>query len=357
MQTTRILLITTGGTIGGNIADDSTGKMKPRSFDKIIRPTIQSIKRKWSIEPEIETFEMCDEDSSDIRPKHWTQLCNIITKRYDEFDSFVIAHGTNTLGYTSAALSFALTNINKPVILTGSQVPFGDLGADALMNLQNAIRIAVWPYDQIKGVMVVFGSRIITGTRVKKSTEFDYDAFKSFSVSEIGQIGRVININKYNLGRHNDYLKQHSQPALMKASLKVASKFESQIVSLTEFPGMSEKIFDTLLDSGVKGFILRAFGAGDPFQGLRKTFERLKKKNAPLIVTTQAPNGNSNFQVNQPGQILAEMDLAIPAFDMSIEAITTKLSWLLAQKTPFESMKSEMHKDLHGEIRVTQDIR
>ena len=133
-------------------------------------------------------------DSSDITPKHWIDLVNLIEVNYDEYDSFIVTHGTNTLGYTCAALSFAFANLNKPVILTGSQVPSGMPGSDALTNLNNAIRVAVWPYHPVKGIVAVFGSHIITGTRVKKSTEFDYDAFQSFTSASIGRIGRIINI-------------------------------------------------------------------------------------------------------------------------------------------------------------------
>jgi L-asparaginase len=362
-ESKKILLITTGGTIGGETADSEIVKATDKGksgvdFRNRVAPTLESIKEKWTTDVDIEPFFLDRVDSSDILPLHWTKLSDKIKTEYDNFDSFLITHGTNTLGYTCAALSFAFENIDKPVILTGSQVPFGNPGSDALMNLDNAIQIAVYPYKDtpIKGVMAVFGSHIITGVRVKKSTEFDYDAFSTFTSSSLGRIGRIISINEKNLQRHVSYLSKFSNPALSSKTLKVQNKFDTNIASFTEFPGMSADFFETVVKvNNVKGIILRAFGAGDASKHLRKGFEFLKTMKIPIVVTTQAPNGNSNFQVNEPGQQLKELDLAIPAFDMSIESQTTKLAWLLGQGLDYELIKIKMIEDLRGEINVTRD--
>jgi len=363
----KILLISTGGTIAGQVAKDKQDSQKIRVADdlsEIIKPTIYYFKEKWGIDVEINSYELCSEDSSDILPQHWIQLVEIIVNDYDSYDSFIITHGTNTLGYTCAALSFALANLNKPVILTGSQVPSGMPGSDALSNLNNAIRIAVWPHEPtVKGVVAVFGSHIFTGTRVKKSTEFDYDAFQSFASASIGRIGRIIIINEENLKKHNGYLEtKFYNRALTSKDLIVENEFDMRIASLTEFPGMSKDIFRSLVENNdIKGFVFRAFGAGDVSHHLHDSFEYLKEKEIPIVVTTQAPNGNSNFQVNEPGQHLKENNLAIPAFDMSIESQTTKLAWLLAKKgkgkLSYEDIKREMITDYHGEINVLIEKR
>ncbi len=289
-------------------------------------------------------------------------MADLIYKKYDEFDAFIITHGTNTLGYSCAALSFAFANLNKPVVLTGSQVPSGMPGSDALTNLNNAMRVAVWPYQPaIKGVVAVFGSHIITGTRVKKNTEFDYDAFESFSTGSIGRIGRIININKQNLIKHHGYLQSDFyNPALSKEDLICKNDFDMNIASLTEFPGMSSDIIINLVEKNdIKGFIFRAFGAGDVSHNLHPAFEYLKGKGIPIVVTTQAPNGNSNFQVNKPGQDLKEKGYAIPAYDMSIESQTTKFGWLLAQKAKrelsYKDIGNKMITDMRGEITVLKE--
>ena len=132
------------------------------------------------------------------------------------------------MGYTSAALSFALENVGKPVVVTGSQVPFGWSGSDAKMNIENSLRVATWPHDEgIKGVICVFGSHVIAGTRAKKDTEFDYDAFKSFNTASLGRIGRIIDINRDNVERHHRYLARRAPAATTAADLRVRETVQS----------------------------------------------------------------------------------------------------------------------------------
>ena len=367
MTAHRIMLITTGGTIAGQVASDKRDDDSTRdadSFTELMAPTINYLNSHLDLEIDVRPYNLCNVDSSDILPQHWKQLVDLISSNYDSNESFIITHGTNTLGYTCAALSFALANLNKPVILTGSQVPAGLPGTDGLTNLDNAIRVAVWRRERnpIKGVLAVFGSHIISGTRVKKDTEFDYDAFKSFGVGSIGRIGRIININETSLAKHLSYLSTAEYPsARTAADLVCENDFDMRIASLTEFPGMSPRFFQTLVEKeSVRGFILRAFGAGDASSHLRSAFEYLKANEIPIVVTTQAPNGNSNFQVNDPGKHLRDHDLAIPAFDMSIEAQTTKLAWLLAKKNKgelsYRELCKKMRQDIRGEINVLWEV-
>jgi len=380
----RILLITTGGTIAGNVAhnddvevlpDDAGIERDAEAFGRLIAETRTVLEEQIRKEivitpytrPGVEEPGLCDIDSSDVKPELWTDLSQVIYDEYDEYDSFIITHGTNTLGYTCAALSFALANAGKPIVLTGSQVPAGLPGTDAVTNLENALRVATWQPEQqddvrMEGVMAVFGSFIITGTRVKKDTEFDYDAFKSFSVGSIGRIGRIIHIDETNLGKHRSYLRTgRYTKARKQRDLVLENKFDMNIASLTEFPGMNVAFFATLVENcGVRGFILRAFGAGDPATTLRPAFEYLKTQQIPIVVTTQAPNGNSNFQVNDPGRWLRENDMAIPAYDMSIEAQTAKLGWLLAKKAKnelsYERLCKDMVEDMRGEVNPIWEI-
>ncbi|MBF0180274.1 MAG: asparaginase [Magnetococcales bacterium] len=366
-KTYRIHLITTGGTIAGQVASDKQDtnmKRDAASFTSLIGPTIDYLNRHHRLDIEVTPYEIADKDSSNIKPEDWTKLVNHIKDEYDNHDAFIITHGTNTLGYTCAALSFAIANPSKPILLTGSQVAAGLPGSDALSNLENALRLAAWPRETspIKGIMAVFGSHIITGTRVKKDTEFDYDAFKSFSIGSIGRIGRIININEANLQKHLSYLKTGLYPEAKNADQLVCeNEFDMRIVSLTEFPGMSSDLFKSLVEhNDIQGFILRAFGAGDPCMDHERAFEYLKGKGIPIIVTTQAPNGNSNFQVNDPGKLLRDKKLAIPAYDMSIEAMTTKLAWLLAKKSKgditYKNLCTEMVHDIRGEINVLWEV-
>jgi L-asparaginase len=357
----RIKIIFTGGTVAGNVAKSDVSqntKSDPSSFMSVLENSIEVVKQNWNVEIEPTITELFNVDSSNINPENWKMLAETIQETYDDVDAYIILHGTNTMGYTAAALSFALENINKPVIITGAQVPLGYLGSDATTNLVNSLRLAVWGYHEIKGVVAVFGSKIIAGTRVKKGTDFDYDPFSSFQSGSLGQIGRFMKIDDQALAKYVSYLSKDKPLAIQSRVLSVKSEFHTGcIASLTEFPGMSPDIITTLADNeNVKGFILRSFGAGDPNARLFEAFEYLKSKEIPIVVTTQAPGGLANFQVNETGQYLRENDLAIPAYDMSIEAMTTKLGWLLAQNLTYEKIKIKMLEDLHGEITIGSEL-
>lgn len=362
-QIKRVRFIFTGGTLAGNVAKHD-GRLEDRPLNsdeillKFLTPTIEVVRSTWGVQIEPSAIDLLNEDSSNITAQDWEAIIEEIKKSYDETDSFIIVHGTNTMAYTAAALSYALENINKPVIITGAQVPLGYLGSDATTNLVNALRMAVWNFHEVKGVMVVFGSRIISGVRAKKGTDFDYDPFSSFQAGSLGQIGRFMKIDDAAMSKHISYLSKKSPLALQSSMLKIKSQFDTEsIASLTEFPGMSKDVLISLADSGrVKGVIFRSFGAGDPNQNLFEGFEYLKSKQIPIVVTTQAPGGVSNFQVNETGQYLKQHDLAIPAYDMSIESMTTKLAWLLVQDLSYEQIKHAMTEDLHGEISVHVEL-
>ena len=350
-----------------NNDDEDDAKMTPkqkRLFDAISN-TSQFVQDKSGESYSLEEYKsvisaIMKETNVDEEEKRYPTLdeAEKIRDDYDDYDSFIVLHGTNTMGYTAAALSFALENINKPVIITGAQVPLGYLGTDAVTNLVNSLRLAVWGYHEIKGVMAVFGSKIISGVRVKKGTDFDYDPFKSFQTGSLGQIGRFMKLDESALKKHISYLSKSKPLAIQSRVLSVKEGFDTKsIASLTEFPGMSADVFKSLVENnGIKAFIFRAFGAGDPSDHLFPAFEYLKENKIPIVVTTQAPSGVASFQVNETGKHLKDNDLAIPAFDMSIESMTTKLGWLLAQDLDYEQIKFKMSEDLHGEINVESEL-
>ena len=351
----NLLIISTGGTIAGrSINSDSQESFRYKGTERFPE-ILETAKRQMNI-ARIEPIEVCDEDSSNICPFHWVKLIDVICKNYDEFDSFLITHGTNTMGYTSAALSFALGNLGKPVIITGAQVPFGKAGSDSVLNLENAIRVAV--DERLAGVLVVFGSHIIIGARAKKTTEFDYDAFKSFnSVASLGRIGQQIRIDK---ASHSAFQQHLGTMARYANELDVYKNFNMNIASLTEFPGMSsEYLINQVECMKVEGIILRSSGTGDPnilpegrnneFGNLRDGFDYLRERRIPIIITTHAPDGIAKMDINEPGKLARDLG-AVAAWDMSIESMTVKLGWLLGQELKYENIKSRMLESIRGEI-------
>jgi L-asparaginase len=377
MAGNKILLLATGGTIAQTHDDTgiATKGKDSTPFETIVMDIKDSLNEKAARTPNPEIHEIehiqvepfLNKDSSNVVSKDWEAIIEKIVDDYDKYDGFVITHGTNTLGYTSAALSFALKAIGKPVVLTGSQVSFGYPGSDAPMNLENSIRVAAYAKERLHGVMVVFGSMIITGTRVKKTNEFNYDAFEAFnSPHTIARIGNTIRFDAEALSSHlNLYFERGnaSTQKLLKAGVKSEFLMES-IASLTEFPSTNPSVFESLIEyANIKGFILRSYGAGDPnvvdpekiegkldYKCLNETFEYLEKKEIPIVVTTQAPNGKASMNINDPGKYAGSKLNAIPAHDMSIESMTVKLAWLLGQGCSYKEIHYEMSRSLRGEI-------
>jgi len=358
----KLYIITTGGTISQK-RDKITGRSEDAGqtdgnvFAELLKDELDN----HGYEVEVVEGTKEPKDSSNIVPEDWVSIIDTIVKYYDKADSFLITHGTNTLGYTSAALSFAFGNLGRRVVLTGSQVPHGSSGSDALMNLQNAARVAMTDEKELFGVVVVFGSKIITGARVKKRTEFDYDGFDSFSTTfPIGRVGSKLKFDENALKEHNDHYKLRARIA---DQLEVFKKFNSNIVSLTEFPGMSPKIFEALYDElKVEGFVFRAVGAGDPniapdnaahtYTNLKEAFDFLQSRKIPIVVTTQSATGTSSMDIN-PSGITAHKMGAIEAWDMSMEAMTVKLMWLLGKGAKYEHIRGMMHSSVKGEVIVT----
>jgi len=357
----KVLIILTWGTISWNTAEsDVIENIKSdwNAFLSSLEKSVSIIKKNRWMDINCSIKELLDIDSSNINPDNRIAIVNTIHDEYDTYDSFIVLHWTNTMWYSTAACSFALENLNKPVIFTGSQVPLWYLWSDSETNLVNSLRIAVRWYHEIKWVMAVFWSKIITWTRVKKWTDFDYDPFNAFQTWSLGKIGRFIKIDEAALNKHTSYLSKKRSLAIQGKILYVNNNFDiEKIVSLSEFPWMDPDIFKSLVENNwIKAFILRSYWAWDPNEKLFPVFKYLKEKKIPIVVTTQAPWGTANFEVNETGQYLKKNDLAIPAYDMSIEAMTVKLSWLMGQWLSYEKIKIKMLEDLHWEIITNSEL-
>ena len=237
----KILIISTGGTISQihtqkGIAISNAKSFKGDTFSNILN----NFKEELNIDV-IDSRTILNKDSSNIVPEDWNKIIDTIVEEYDNYTAFIVTHGTNTMGYTCSAISFAIENLGKPIIFTGSQVSYGMIGTDAIMNLENALRIIADDNCKLAGVCCVFGSKVITGTRVKKKTEFDYDAFKTFGrVLDIAKIGNSIIYNEEELKKHLSFLGSKSK---LKSGLIIKDKFDTNIVSLTEFPRIKSKLF------------------------------------------------------------------------------------------------------------------
>ena len=343
----KILIVYTGGTISSK--DGDIGVFDSGDFVRILNYK----KSKFGIS-KIDAKTVLNKDSGNMIMQDWQTIVDAIVAEYDNYDAFIVTHGTETMGYSTAAVSFALPNLGKPVCFTGSQSAFAAAGSDAIMNLENCLRVITTRRDLV-GVFLVFGTQIVSGTRVKKQSEFDYDAFKcSARFRALGVLGSAIIFNDTEVDTH---LETIINPAKTKKQLTIQNKFEDKIAVLTEFPGMRSEIIIDLAKNGTRGFILRSYGSGVPnvavegakYPNLRPAFKYLQDHKIPLVITSQAHTGVACMCIYEPS-ILAKKLGAIAGKDICIESAVAKLAWLLGQNQSYAQICETMQKNIKGEI-------
>lgn len=324
----KVLIIFCGGTI-------SMSKNKEGSLE-----IAHGAEQFFQLEPrvvdlaEIDVHFLCNVDSADMQTEIWVEMVKVIQEKYDQYDGFVVTHGTNTLSYSASAISFAIQNLGKPVVFTGAQIPAEAISTDARNNFVNAIRVATM---ELGGVFVVFGSKIMLGCRSKKLSESELDAFGSFNEGDFGSISIGISINK-------DTCSSHQEAPVFR------NGFDKRVVCITCFPGLTSDYINYILNGDTKAIIFRGFGPGDIQSCLIPSLELAREKEIPIIITTQC-RGSTIMGLNTPGYLALKAG-AIQAFDMSMESMSTKAMWLLAQNTPYDQFKKLFHTNMNGEINI-----
>jgi len=351
----KVLIVSTGGTISHEPDEDGVliSNETSHSGGDFVR-ILQHKVTKFGLSS-ISSKTILNKDSGNMSMRDWKKIVDAIVEEYDNYDAFIVTHGTETMGYATAAVTFALENLGKPVCFTGSQACFSAPGSDSIMNLENCLRVITSRRDLI-GVFLVFGTQIVSGTRVKKQTEFDYDAFKcSRRFRSLGVLGSNIIYNEPEIKEHLEVIKK---PAKTMKDLVVKSQFSPDVIVLSEFPGLRhELIIDLVEKCGIRGIILRSYGSGVPnvgsedadFYNLRPAFKFLREHKIPLVVTSQAHTGVACMSIYEPSFHAKELG-AIPGKDISIEAAVVKLAWLLGQNKSYEEIHSLMQENLRGEI-------
>lgn len=278
-------------------------------------------------------------DSTNIVPTHWEQMTNIIANNYEEYDGFVITHGTDTMAYTASALTFSLQKLGKPVILTGSQIPGDFLESDARMNFINAVRIAL---SDLCGVYIVFHEKIVLGARSSKVSESKLNAFDTKNAPDSGEI-RV------------DIRFQKNIPRRTKNTLQPLSKFESNILVVTIAPGRNiESLIDALSAERTKGLIIRTYSSGNIPSEFLPVLEKAQEKRIPIVVTSQCLHGSTIMERYDVGHQALKLGV-IQAYDMSIECAVTKFMWALANFS-FGEISEVMQKSYVGEINTGGEL-
>ncbi len=326
----KICLVFTGGTIGMQL-DPVTQTLKPAQnaleFLKEV-PELQHV-------ADLGIEHVMNIDSSNMQPQNWTSIAECIYKNYAHYDGFVVAHGTDTMAYTASALSFAISDLGKPIVFTGSLIPMAELGSDARNNLIYACMTARL---DIAEVCVVMANKILRGSRVKKHHESFVAAFHSPNYPALGELGRPIVIHEW-------CQKSHGRMPTLKA------QFEPKISYLKLFPGFDPYILSSARNRGVRGIVIEGFGPGNVPTLSNSVIPAIQDANdagIPVLITSQMEKGTVHLESYEAG-MLAKRAGAISAGDMTSEAAVTKLMWALGQNLTFDSIKDLIEKNCAGE--------
>ncbi|MEJ2746862.1 MAG: asparaginase [Anaerolineae bacterium] len=279
-------------------------------------------------------------DSSNMTPADWTRIGQDICRNYDNYDGFIVLHGTDTMAYTASALAFMLADLDKPVILTGSQIPLCEIRNDAQDNLITSLLIAA--NEAIPEVCLFFDIHLFRGCRTVKVNASGFDAFDSPNFLPLATAGTHITVNKR--------LVRQAVPA---SGVCLQPIGETAVVgALRLFPGISANIVENILQPPLRGLVLETYGSGNAPTNDQPFLDALAEAAARGVVIvdcTQCLRGTVNLAQYATGSALAEAGV-ISGYDMTAEAALTKLAFLLSRNLPIAEVKRLMLEDLRGEL-------
>lgn len=337
----NILLVYTGGTIG-MVKDYETGALRAFDFSRIL----ERIPELRQLNCVIESISFDEPiDSSNMNTNYYIQIAEIIEENYKKFDGFVVLTGSDTMSYTSSAISFMFENLQKPVIFTGSQLPIGDLRTDAKENLITSIEIASSrkkgkPY--VTEVCLYFEYKLYRANRTTKINAEQFEAFTSLNYPPLVESGVHLNFDDHLL-----FKIKKKQPNLI-----VRKKLDTNIVILKLFPGITKSVISSIINiKNLKGIVLETYGAGnapteDWFINLLK--EAVKKK-IKIINVTQCVGGSVILGHYETSVALKKMGV-IDGKDITTESAIAKLMYLLGENLSKKEFKLFFEKSLRGEI-------
>lgn len=340
-RTGRVLLIYTGGTIGMD-HNPATNALEPLDFNHLVRrmPELQAIP------VGIDVYQFAEPiDSSDMSPRLWARIVEIIVGGYDRYDGFVILHGTDTMAFTASALSFMLENLTKPVILTGSQLPINQLRTDGKENLITSIEIAAAHHadgtPRVPEVCIYFSGKLLRGNRATKINSEGFNAFDSFNLPPLADAG-------VNIIYHEDLILRPDYKRPMTPHFAMSTG----VVVFTLFPGIQEETVRYLLTiPDLRGVVMRTYGSGNAPQlpWLMEMLTEATQRGIVIINVTQCAAGPVQMARYSGGFLLRNAGV-ISGYDGTVECAIAKLMHLLAHSNDAEFIREQMCRPLCGEI-------
>ena len=343
---TRILIIYTGGTIG-MMKDHSTGTLMPMNFMKIIThlPELNQLPC------DIDSYSFKEPiDSADMNPEKWINIAEIIEKNYDDYDGFIILHGSDTMAYTASVLSFLFENLAKPVILTGSQLPIGEIRTDGRENIISAVEIATGNKNGkpiIQEVCIYFEHKLFRGNRSHKFDAEQFRAFRSINYPLLANTGVYISYNNSSIGNFN------------KGEFKVHKKLDDNIAILKLFPGIKQEVVQSVFNiKGLKAVVMETYGTGNAptAKWFVDTLKEATDKGIIILNITQCKGGAVELGKYITSLAMANKNNIVSGNDITTESAVTKLMYLFGNySNDIDKIKKLLTKSLRGEMTEYND--
>lgn len=327
----KILLIATGGTI----ASQSCGQgLEPQLGSNEILQFVPSVYELCAVD----TLQLFNIDSTNMMPHHWVQMAAAIEKNYDSYDGFIVLHGTDTMSYTAAALSYLIQNSRKPVILTGSQRPIDKEVTDAKRNLYDSFLYAA--DEASHGVNIIFDGHVICGTRARKSRSQSFNAFSSINFPDIAVI-------------RNNKIIRYIKDEVTAERPDFYNCLNERIFLMKLIPGMKPDIFDYIKDD-YDAVIIESFGVGgvpcDENDSFMKAIRHWTSSGKIVVMSTQVPYEGSDMEVYKVGYTIKEKFGLLEAYDMTTETVVTKMMWILGQTTDVRKMRELFYRQINHDV-------